>query len=477
MSQLQGAVTAVVVTLVVGVVTALARVYSDPLKHIPGPTIARLTPSWLWYISWRGIECTEVDRLHKRYGPVIRVAPNEVDISDGVASHLIYVKNGGYPKSPVYRNIDINGFITIFSAVDPAHRAPRAKAVAPLFAQQQVIQTRARAQKIVARMLAELERRKAESAGRPVDVLNLFRAMFIDAVSFCLLGESLNSINETNFAATGFVDAFASSGRFFLLPGWLFHKVEYWAHTFHRNRNAIDASTQHVQDFAARVVDRSISEEKPAGRTYQGQLLSAGISREETIAHVVDILFAGTDGGGTTLSLLVRVLADHPEKYERVREEVMKNSDLDAQALPYLSSLVKESLRLAMANPTRLPRIVPRGGMRIDGLPFIPAGTSVGLSAYSLHFNSEVFPEPHAFLPERWLAPSEAMLRDSVYFGQGSRQCIGRNFAWATLCWVAEGLVRSDVLRGAKSVKKDAEIYQWFNSVSRDGKHELVWED
>ncbi|KAJ8132545.1 hypothetical protein O1611_g1078 [Lasiodiplodia mahajangana] len=479
MFQFQGAETIVAVALVIGFVAVLVNrvYYSDPLKHIPGPAIGRFTPLWLWYISWRGVECTEIAAMHEKYGFIIRVAPNEVDISDGRAGPPIYIKNGGYRKSPVYRNIDVNGFITLFSAVDPAHRAPRAKAVAPLFAQQQVIQNRAHAQQVIARMLAELERRKAGACGRPVDVLNLFRAMFIDTVSLCLLGESLNSIGENRFTATDFVDRFASSGRFFLLPRWLFHKLEHWAHIIHKDRLTIDASIQHIQDFATRVVDRSIAEEKPQAQTYQDRLLSAGISREETIAQVIDILFAGTDGVGTTLSQLARFLADHPQKYERVHEEVINNPDSDAQALPYLTSIVKESLRLSMANPTRLPRIVPPGGMRVDGLPFIPAGTSVGLSAYNLHLNSEVFAEPHAFLPERWLDPSAEMLRDSFYFGQGSRQCIARNFAWAALCWAAEGLIRSDVLRGAKSVKEDAEIYQWFNSISRNGKRELVWED
>ncbi|KAI1179036.1 cytochrome P450 [Nemania sp. FL0916] len=477
MFSLQAIATTIVVALGAVVIATLAKLSSDPLKHLPGPPIARFTPLWLWYISWRGIECSVLAALHKKYGPVVRVAPNEVDISDGRLGHVIYVKGGGYLKSPVYRNIDVDGYITLFSAVDPKHRAPRAKAVAPLFAQQHVIQNREQAQHVIRRMIHELERRKAEAAGRPVDVLNLFRAMLVDVMSICLLGEPVNSIGEDRLAATEFVDMFASSGRFFLLPGWLFQKVEYWAHALHKDKHAIDASTEHVRNFAARVVDKSISEEKLEAQTYQGRLLSAGISREETIAQVMDIIFAGTDAAGTNMSQIARFLAEHPEKYERVREEVLNNSDLDAQALPYLTSIVRETLRLAMANPTRLPRMVPPGGMRVDGVPFIPAGTSVGLSAYNLHFNSDVFPSPHAFLPERWLEPSEAMLRDSFYFGQGPRQCIARNFAWAVLCWAAEGLVRSDVLRGARAVKKDSEIYQWFNSVSRDGKQEIVWEN
>jgi hypothetical protein len=129
-----------------------------------------------------------------------------------------------------------------------------------------------------------------------------------------------------------------------------------------------------------------------------------------------------------------------------------------------------------MANPTRLPRVVSPGGLHIPGLPTIPAGTSVGLSAYTLHFNRNVFPDPQAFTPERWLEPTPEMLRDNIPFGLGPRQCIARTLATAELFWGIEALVKKDVLRGAKAVKKDVEILEWFNSKVKAEKIELVWE-
>ncbi|KAI0452936.1 cytochrome P450 [Xylaria acuta] len=469
---MSAALTALAVALLAG----LGKFYADSRRHIPGPPIARLTPIWLWYISWRGIECTVLARLHEKYGPVVRIAPNEVDISDGIAVPTIYVKNGGFPKSPMYRNVDINGFATIFSVLDPAHRALRAKAVAPLFAQQRLVQGRPPVQKAVDAMVTELIRRKHESHGRPVDVLNLFRSMFIDCVAISLLGESFNGIGKERLIATDYVDAFASGGRFFLLPGWIFHLVEPWARKLHKNQSGIDKSTQHVQNFATRLVDRHISGEQGASGTYHGRLLNAGVSREETIAQVMDILFAGTDGTGRTFAVLTQYLAEHSKVYEKAREEIINNPDGEAHSLPYLSAIVKESLRLAQANPTRLPRTVPEGGLHVPGLPSIPAGTSVGVSAHNLHLNAKVFSEPRQFVPERWINPSSDMIRDSFYFGQGPRQCIARNLASIMLCWGAEALIRSDVLRGAKPVKGNSEMYQWFNAVSCSGKNELVWE-
>ncbi|KAK3373968.1 cytochrome P450 [Lasiosphaeria ovina] len=457
------------------IITELCRFYTDPLGHIPGPFIARLTPLWLWKLTWSGVECRTIAALHEKYGPVVRIAPNEVDISDGVAIYPVYIRNGGFLKSPIYQNYDVNGSVTIFSGLDPGHRAIRAKAVTPIFAQKAVASGRPAVQSVADGMVTELERRKDEACGEPVDVLNLFRALALDTVTTYLCGESYGSVGKQRLSATAFVDDFVAGGRFFYLPGWIFNHVSDWAAKLDKNKVSIVASTEIIEQFATRVVDRSMAEEKGEGQTYQGRLLRAGISRDETIAQVIDIMFAGTDAAGMTMSLLACELARHPDKYEHARKELLANPDADPQCLPYLTGIIKESLRLSNANPTRFPRIVPSPGLEIPGLPTIPAGTSVGLGAYILHLNSDVFPEPQKFLPERWLNPTPEMLRDSFYFGAGARQCIARNLASAGLYWSAEALIRSDLLRGARPVDEKIEILEWFNAKVVKGKIELRW--
>lgn len=70
-----------------------------------------------------------------------------------------------------------------------------------------------------------------------------------------------------------------------------------------------------IQEYATQVVDRRVVEEKDIEpETLQGRLLAAGISREEAIAQVVDVMFAGTDAAGTAMAILCWNLAQHPEK-------------------------------------------------------------------------------------------------------------------------------------------------------------------
>jgi hypothetical protein len=111
----------------------------------------------------------------------------------------------------------------------------------------------------------------------------------------------------------------------------------------------------------------------------------------------------------------------------------------------------------------------------------IPPGAIVGLSAYSLHFNPDVFPSPHSFIPERWLPDkvTERMSKSFFAFGAGSRACIARNLAMTELYWATEKMVEGDVLRGAKvpgDGNREVEIYEWFNSRVKGEKIELVWE-
>ena len=67
------------------------------------------------------------------------------------------------------------------------------------------------------------------------------------------------------------------------------------------------------------------------------------------------------------------------------------------------------------------------------------------------------------------------MLRDHIPFGFGSRACIARNLATLELHLAVREIVRRGVLEGAKCVKNEIEILDWFNSRVVGEKIELEW--
>jgi len=65
---------------------ALWRLYWSPIAHIPGPRLAALTRLYeMYYDIWLGGQYTfKIIELHKQYGPIIRISPWELHISDPV---------------------------------------------------------------------------------------------------------------------------------------------------------------------------------------------------------------------------------------------------------------------------------------------------------------------------------------------------------------------------------------------------------
>jgi hypothetical protein len=62
------------------IIRALYRAYLHPLRKVPGPRLARVTELWRSNRYFRGQWHHDILKLHRQYGPVVRVAPNEVSI-------------------------------------------------------------------------------------------------------------------------------------------------------------------------------------------------------------------------------------------------------------------------------------------------------------------------------------------------------------------------------------------------------------
>jgi cytochrome P450 len=453
---------------------SIYRIFLHPLSLIPGPYLPVCTSAWLNLHAYFGDECTAVHNLHLKYGPIVRTGPNDVDIADGDALNTIYVEKGGFRKAGFYANFDIDGHKSIFSQVEPLERAPRAKAVLPLFSTGSLRAGSETIYKCVDRMVSRMK--EEAKSGAPVNILNLTRSLAADAVTAYLFDESYGGLEEKDgkMSASGMVNAFVAVGRFFYLPNWVFRLLEWSNEKFFPNHE-VNSSMSKVDTYVATVVDRGQTDEKLRGN-YPARLMEHGFSQSEARAQCKDLMFAGTDSTGMNLATICFMLAKHPDTYERLRKEVVesKPSEPELQSLPYMRGVVREGLRLSMANPSRLPRLVPPSGWTFKGT-FLPAGTIVSCTPFELHLNPDVFEDPAKFKPERWEAPTSEMNRDSIWFGLGTRQCIARNLATMELFCAVQRIVEEDVLRNAKSCQERIEILEWFNSKVKDEKIELLW--
>jgi cytochrome P450 len=150
--------------------------------------------------------------------------------------------------------------------------------------------------------------------------------------------------------------------------------------------------------------------------------------------QVITLLFAGHDTTTSTVAFLLHELGRHPEALERLLAEqdrvlggrVPSASDL-AGGLPELDLAVDETLRLyppAWVGPRRAVEAFEFAGH------VVPAGTPVNYCSWASHRLPDVFPDPHAFRPQRFAPEARAQMPKGAYvpFGGGSRTCIGMRF-------------------------------------------------
>lgn len=100
---------------------------------------------------------------------------------------------------------------------------------------------------------------------------------------------------------------------------------------------------------------------------------------------------------------------------------------LSEEKVPYITALVKETLRYFTVIPICLPRVsvkdVEYGGATI------PAGTTFFMNAWAADYDASHFEEPTKFLPERYLASEDGSGTPHYGYGAGSRMCAGSHLA------------------------------------------------
>ena len=135
--------------------------------------------------------------------------------------------------------------------------------------------------------------------------------------------------------------------------------------------------------------------------------------------ELMTLLLAGHETTATALSWTLERVVRHPAVLERLREEAGSGEE------SYLEATIKEALRLRP--------VIPAVGRHLTepteiGGHLLPAGVSINPSIYLLHRRPDLYPEPQAFRPERFLENPPGTY-EWIPFGGGVRRCLGASFA------------------------------------------------
>jgi cytochrome P450 family 135 len=164
-----------------------------------------------------------------------------------------------------------------------------------------------------------------------------------------------------------------------------------------------------------------------AARDEDGRPLSDQELRDE----LMTLLVAGHETTATAMAWALERIVRHPDVLERLQSQ----PDDDE----YLDAVIKETLRLRPVVPAVARKLVEPmefGGWRL------PAGVHIAPSIYLLHRRPDLYPDPLAFRPERFLGVNPGTY-EWIPFGGGVRRCLGASFALIEMRVVLGTILRS----------------------------------
>ncbi|CAF2209277.1 unnamed protein product [Rotaria magnacalcarata] len=162
----------------------------------------------------------------------------------------------------------------------------------------------------------------------------------------------------------------------------------------------------------------------------------------EIASNVLLFMVAGYETTSTALAYAAYVLATHPKEQRQLQEHIDNYFDSETgnirpsydtvSKMDYLDMFIREILRMYPIAPIVINRQSTED-FRIEHIGIIPAGTSITVDIYSLHFDPALWGpvDPHRFYPERFATKRHPMAW--IPFGIGPRNCVGMRFALTEL--------------------------------------------
>ncbi|KAJ6114889.1 cytochrome P450 [Penicillium sp. IBT 16267x] len=447
------------------------RLYFSPLAKFPGPKIAAVTGWYEFYFDYfkDGKYIFEIERLHQVYGPIVRINPDELSIHDPDFYNELYVAESKRRTShyDVFcKGIDFDGSHLL--TVDHNLHRKRRKPLEPFFSARGI----SKLQPMLAEVALKLEARLREYEGtnqviRLDHALSAFSGDIIGRICLDKDDNAEEFLDNPDFAPDWYnlIHNLVKSIPLFTGIPWIVQVVSYIPESILLKCFPQGQVFNRFKEVALQNIQRIMSNKEKSGMdsaSHQTSLfhhIAASDMPEserspERLAKEAQVLLGGgTASTARTIGFATYYILANPEIKAKLQAELRETMDgwpekvpsmAELLALPYLQAIIKESLRLSYGVMHRLPRISPDVALQYKDFT-IPVGTPVGMSAYFMHSDPEVYIEPKKFWPDRWLGDIDpAMNRNYVPFCRGSRNCLGINLAMAELSLSLAVLHRSN---------------------------------
>jgi len=439
---------------------SIKRRYFSPLYKYPGPFLASISRAWKVISTARGHTEHDFIDLHRKYGSVVRIAPNELSFASPQAARDILTAGRGFHKTDFYGVFPPPENPDIFTETREHVHAQKKRVAATPYSMASMLNQSDRIDSVIQLLRAKLDGFAAAGHTKPIDLgnwLHYFAFDVLGEVAFsrlfgfldegCDVEGCIRTIDESQWY-NGIVGQIPFAD-YFLRRNPLRQYVPFLA-----TKNALITRIA-LAEMAKR---KPFAADKDQKHDLMGMLIRGHERDPErfgegdifAVAH--GAIFAGSDSTASTMQSFFSEVLRRPAVYAKLQKEINDASargDLsdkitwqEAQKLDYFQACLKEALRLRPAVGVNITRVVPPGGADIDG-KWYPGGINVALNAWVLHRDKALFGEnADSYCPERWLEnEGKARLMEKYGFWVSASEFSNRSSVPLTCCSLVEAAI------------------------------------
>ena len=407
----------------------------------------------------------ELFDLHKQYGSIVRIAPNELHFGTPSSFHEIYNASKRWDKDDgLYSVPGFKSGSFVFRKYSQAKE--RRDVLLPMFSRKAIQNIEGLVWQNATQLASSIS--KMNAAHYSIDLLYAFRSFTLDTIMGFTFGGCVDALHAPGFADPLILAMDATlpvlpllknipwiRNLAFAIPPWLVMRAM-------PNADELAPRIYQVRDIINKQLDQVLHApeklDETAHQTIFHRMLDANAYRKtKTVPDLTQlhdegftIIFAGANTVADTMLMGSYYAMQSPDLLKQLREELMtvwpdlqvRPSLADLESLPLLTATIKESLRF-IPSGVSLTRVVPPGGAVLAGRK-IPGGTIVGMAILHVHQSEDVFADALSFKPERWLYGGHKELDHwLVPFSKGPRACFGYNLAWCELYVAFSTMIRN----------------------------------
>ncbi|KAH8585673.1 cytochrome P450 monooxygenase-like protein [Bisporella sp. PMI_857] len=463
-----------------GIYRVVFNLFFHQLAAFPGPKVAAITNLYYAKLWTGGNFARDLEKLHKQYGDIVRIAPNELSFASVSSIKSIYghasKNHRSFLKTSWYSSQGEGlapGSLVI--EVDPKIHQEARRSLSHAFSAKALGD-----QSNVLQYYTDLFVEQLTNLGNVEEGISLdewFNWLTFDIVGDLAFGESFDAVTE---AKPNFFISTILTGAYGGTLAELFLRVpilKLFVRFLLPNLNELLETRERFKALAMAKVRGRMQRKNDREDFFSKVLVNPNntVTEGYLLAQAITLMIAGSETTATFLAGCSFYLLKHPMEFQHLKNEIRAafsdSSQMNTNALsklPYLHAVCEESLRLFGPAPFIWPRYSP--GAEIDG-HFIPAGVVVSTSNYTVCRDSRAWFDPNSFRPERWL-PTSHPLYNPIYandnkesffpFGIGPRGCLGVNLAYMEMKHILTKMIWTfDMELIAKDIDWDRDTKQF----------------